>query len=358
MSREMLRGIKQRAEQHRNRVDKPTSPSGRVGGRDRPSEARDDGAPVEPWHPFRSAEARQAYLSFYDERARRWPIPSDSRMVATTFGDTFVRVQGPVDGPPMVLLPGDSETSLSWRPVIEAFAAEHRVYAADHINDLGRSVYRREPRRPDDLVRWLDELLDELGVQDVRLVAHSYGAWIAALFALESPERLHRLVLLSPPATVLRSRLGLLARAILYGTFPRRPIVRRYLYWYAPDCVSDEATRPVIDEMIEEDLLARRCFKIKKRELVRPTVLSDDDWRRLAVPTLYLIGRNDVSYSAERAVHRLATVAPQVKTAITDGDHHLTITQPDWVIQRVLGFLKDGKYVQAARSEPSPFSEG
>jgi pimeloyl-ACP methyl ester carboxylesterase len=296
---------------------------------------------MEPWHPFRSAAAKQEYLAFYDARAQRWPIPSESTMVSTTFGDTFVRVQGPADGPPLVLLPGDSETSLSWMPVIEAFASEHRVYALDHIYDMGRSIYRRVPRRPDDFVRWLDELFDELQVNNVRLVAHSYGGWMAALYALEFPERIDKLVLLSPPATVLRAPLGLTARAIIYGTFPRRSIVRRYLYWYAPDSVRDDVTRAAIDEMVDEDILARRCFKFKKREFVRPTVLSDEDWQRLAVPTLYLVGRNDVSYNAERAVQRLAGVAPRVKTEITDGDHHLTIVKPDWVIQRVLGFLVD-----------------
>jgi pimeloyl-ACP methyl ester carboxylesterase len=295
---------------------------------------------MEPWHPFRSAALQQEYLAFYDQRAQRWPIPSESTMVSTTFGDTFVRIQGPADGPPMVLLPGDSETSLAWIPVIEAFASEHRVYAADHIYDIGRSINRRQPRRPDDLVRWLAELLDGLDLHDVRLVAHSYGGWMSALFAFEFPERLEKLVLVSPPG-VLRSPLGLYARAILYGTVPRRSIIRRYLYWYAPDCVRDDATRPAIDEMIEEDILARRCFKIKKRQIVRPTVFSDEDWRRLAVPTLYLIGRNDVTYSAERAIQRLAAVAPHVETAITDGDHHLTIVQPDWVIEHVLGFLED-----------------
>ena len=119
-------------------------------------------------------------------------------MVSTTFGDTFVRVQGPADGPPLVLIPGDSETSLSWIPVIEAFASKHRVYALDHIYDIGRSIHRRQPRRPDDLVRWLDEVFDELDLHDVRLVAHSYGGWMASLYALESPERLNKLVLLSP----------------------------------------------------------------------------------------------------------------------------------------------------------------
>ncbi len=294
---------------------------------------------MEPWHPFRSAASEQEYLAFYDARAQRWPIPSESMMVSTAFGDTFVRVQGPPEGPPLVLLPGDSETSLSWIPVIEAFAAEHRVYAVDHIYDIGRSIYRRQPRRPDDFVRWLDELLDELHLHEVRLVGHSYGGWMAALYALEFPERLDRLVLLSPTKTVLRPPLGLLARAIVYGTVPSRSYIRRYLYWYAPDCVRHDATRATIDEMVDEDVLARRCFK--RRRFVIPTVLSDEDWRRLTVPTLFLIGRNDVTYSAERAIQRLAAVAPHIETQITDGDHHLTIVKPDWVSQHVLEFLAD-----------------
>ncbi len=240
-------------------------------------------------------------------------------MVSTTFGDTYVRVQGPADGPPLVLIPGDSETSLSWIPVIEAFASEHRVYALDHIYDMGRSIYGKEPRRPDDYVRWLDEVFDELQVNNVQLVARSYGGWMAALYALEFSERLEKLVLLSPPATVLRAPLGLTARAILYGTFPRRSIVRRYLYWYAPDSVRDDLTRATIAERVDADLLARRCFTFVQRGFVRPTVLSDEDWQRLAVPTLFLVGRNDVSYSAERAVRLLAAVAPHVKTEITDG---------------------------------------
>ncbi len=300
-----------------------------------------DKTTLESWHPFRSVEGQEEYLAFYDRRAQRWPVRSESAMVSTTFGDTFVRVQGPPDGPPMVLLPGDSETSLSWIPVVEAFASEYRVYAFDHIYDIGRSINRKQPRRPDDFVDWLDELFDELDLHDVRLVGHSYGGWIASLYALEHPQRLDRMVLLSPP-TVLRPPLGLVARAILYGLLPSRSYIRRYLYWYAPNCVRQEPTRAAIDEMVEEDILGRRCFKIKKREIVRPTVLSDEDWQRLAVPTLFLVGRNEVSYSAEQAVHRLNTVAPHVKTAITDGDHHLTITQPDWVIRQVLEFFAHG----------------
>jgi len=58
--------------------------------------------------------------------------------VDTSLGQTFVRVQGPATDPPLVLLPGDSENSLVWIPVIEAPSADHRTYALDHIADIER----------------------------------------------------------------------------------------------------------------------------------------------------------------------------------------------------------------------------
>lgn len=72
------------------------------------------------YHPFRSAAAKDEYLAYYDEQARRWPVASESQLVGTSFGQTFVRVSGPEERPPLVLLPGDSENSLAWIPVIEA----------------------------------------------------------------------------------------------------------------------------------------------------------------------------------------------------------------------------------------------
>jgi hypothetical protein len=68
----------------------------------------------EPYHPFKSQEAKETYLAYYDEHAKRWPIASEEKMVKTSFGQTFVRISGPEDGAPLVLLPGDSENSLAF----------------------------------------------------------------------------------------------------------------------------------------------------------------------------------------------------------------------------------------------------
>ena len=295
---------------------------------------------LETWHPFRSEEAKQTYLAAYDKRARRWPAGSESHLIATSFGEVFVRVQGPPNGPPLVLLAGDSENSLAWLPVIEDLSVEYRTYAVDHIFDNGRSAYTQPLKRPDDFVQYLDELFTALDLEAIRFVAHSYGAWQATLYALAHPDRLKKLVLLAPPATVLRPPLGLLVRAILFGLIPLRFVIRRYLNWYAPSAVRDERTRPEVDAMIDEELLARRCFK--RRKFIPPTVLTDEDWQKLAVPTLFVIGEHDVTYSAHRAMQRLAAVAPRVETLLAAGaDHHLMVVRPAWLTEVILSFLND-----------------
>lgn len=298
---------------------------------------------IDQYHPFRSESARAAYLAYYDERASRWPIASEERRVETPFGETFVRVSGPVDGASLVLLSGDSETSLSWAPLIERLSAAHRTYAVDQIFDFGRSVYRRALSTPDDYVRWLDELLDALGLETTRLAGFSYGGWIASRYAIEHPTRLERLALLAPSSTVLRPPLGLLVRAMLYYFVPLEFVTRRYLRWYNADAVRRGAvTSALVEELIAESMLSRRSFK--RHKFIAPTVLTDAAWARLSTPTLFVVGENEVTYSAQQAIRRLEAVAPAVRTTvIPQVGHDLLISEPDRVAREVLTFLDAGE---------------
>lgn len=64
------------------------------------------------YHPFRSAEAKERYLKHYDMRAQKWPVVSETLTEHTSYGRTFLRISGPVDAPPLVLLPSAAGTSL------------------------------------------------------------------------------------------------------------------------------------------------------------------------------------------------------------------------------------------------------
>jgi pimeloyl-ACP methyl ester carboxylesterase len=112
------------------------------------------------------------------------------------------------------------------------------------------------------------------------------------------------------------------------------------MYWLLQDLARQGPSgRALLEEYIEEAYLASRSFKPKR--LVNPTVLKDEEWRRIKVPALYLVGENEKIYSARKAIQRLNDVAPQIKTElIPQAGHDLTIVQAEMVNNKVLGFLK------------------
>jgi len=77
------------------------------------------------------------------------------------------------------------------------------------MGDAGHSVPGdRAIVTPDDMVGWIDTVLDWLGVEQAELVGRSYGAWIALTYGLQRPERVGKLTLLDPTmsfAPLLRS---------------------------------------------------------------------------------------------------------------------------------------------------------
>ena len=296
----------------------------------------------ESYHPFKSEKAKEKYLTFYDERAKMWPVASKNKYIETSYGQTFVRVSGSEDKPPLILLPGDTENSLSWIPQIKAFSEHYETYALDHIYDNGRSIYSRPLKEPQDFINWLNELFNSLNLKNnINLLGFSYGGWQTSIYALAHPERLNKIILISPSTTVMQPRIRYLIPAIIVHFFPIHFITKKLVYWERKCLVKQgEAGRAIADQMIEEIVLAGKCFK--KRKFVNSTVLSDDDLQKLKIPVLYLIGEKEVLYFPNKVVQRLNDVAPQIKTIIIpDASHDITHSQTEIVNKKILDFLQE-----------------
>ena len=305
-------------------------------------------AGLPPYHPFRSEEAKARYLSLYDTRARDWPVPCETIRVPGAFGETFVRVSGPAGAPPIVLLHGISSNSLAWMPNVAALARGHRVYAVDHVQDGGRSVGTRPIASLDDHLAWLDGLFDRLGLAtNVSLVGLSYGGWLAAQYALARPQRLHKLVMIAPAGVVLPLSSEWVARAVACA-IPLRYFTRTFLHWLLHDLAQRPATeRPNFDEIVTEAWTTLRC--LAPPTLVPPTVMTDEQLQRLAVPVLYLVGENEKICAPLLALERLKNVAPRItRRLIAGAGHDLTLVKAAEVNRTVLEFL--------AIASPSPFN--
>ena len=286
------------------------------------------------YHPFRSAKAKEQYLALYDQQAKKWPILSESRMVPTAFGETFMRVSGAVDAQPLVLIPGYQATSLCWFSNIEALSENYRTYAVDNIYDNGYSVYTRAPKGSDDYTSWLDELFTALELGDkINLMGISYGGWLTSQYALRFPNRLAKIVLLAPAATVLPVSAGFTLR-LLPSIVSYRHFSRSFMGWFFAD-----TSRAEVNKYSDEQLIVSQCFKPKR--FIVPNVLTDKEIQGLKVPCLFIVGEHEKLYPAQKAVQRLNMIAPQIKTeTIPQAGHDLIVVQAEMVNRKILDFLE------------------
>jgi pimeloyl-ACP methyl ester carboxylesterase len=291
------------------------------------------------FHPFRSERAKAEYFAFEETLAKKWPVLSEERLVETSFGRTFMRVSGPTDAPPLVLLPGGGSNSLIWNANIAALSQKYRTFALDNIYDYGRSVYTRELKRGNDLSDWLNELFDTLQFRsDIRIVGYSYGGWVVSQYALSHPERLSHVVLIAPAFTVLPLSDEFVLKMVK-SLIPLRYFKSQAMYEVWADLAQmGERGNEIVEDRINYFDVSLKCFKFKQP--ANPTVLSDLQIEQLKVPVLFLIGEHEKMYDVRNAVERLNRLNPNIKTEVLAGTgHDLMFTHTLVVNQKILDFV-------------------
>jgi pimeloyl-ACP methyl ester carboxylesterase len=124
-------------------------------------------------------------------------MPARERSVTVWQSRVPFRVRVAGQGPSVVFF--DGPWGLTWGPFLETLAQRFTVYAPEHPGtsaDNPEAVQQIDTLW--DLVLCYDELLDQLGVTEARLVGHSFGAMVACEVAAHRPARVPRLALLDP----------------------------------------------------------------------------------------------------------------------------------------------------------------
>lgn len=295
---------------------------------------------INEYHPFKSESVKKEYLAYYDTKSKEWPIVSEERMVSTSYGETFVRVNGSKNAPPLILLPGGGESSLMWKNNIEALSENYRTFVIDDIYDWGRSIYTKNMGCPECITKWLNELFTALELEDsINLVGYSYGGWKAAQYLMEYPERVSKVAIISPAYTVYHGNKEFEKR-VFWGFIPLRYFMKRELCWICEDMVKTEEGMAIADELLDGIQLAIRSFKTKIPASM--TVLSDDELKSIKVPFLYLVGENEKMHSVKDAIKRLNNIAPNIKTEVVQNTGHcLLFSHPKIVNEIIIDFLNN-----------------
>ncbi|MGZ4544196.1 MAG: alpha/beta fold hydrolase [Blastococcus sp.] len=112
-----------------------------------------------------------------------------------------VRVDGPADGPPILLLHGFPETSLSWAAVTPLLAtAGLRIYAPDQLGySPGARPDEVDAYSMPNLAQVTADLMTALNLPRAHVVGHDWGANVAWTLGAWHPDRVQTLTAVSVP---------------------------------------------------------------------------------------------------------------------------------------------------------------
>jgi len=294
-------------------------------------------------HPpaFKTPAGQVAYRAAYDAAMKLWPVPYEEANISTPFGMTHVVACGPRDAPPLVLLHGYWATLTMWKPNVADFSRGYRVYAVDIMGQPGKSIPDQPIRNAADYVAWLTSTLNGLHLDRVSLVGMSYGGWLALTYAVAAPERVEKLVLLSPAASILPIVRQFSIRGMLMLLLPTRFTVNSFMRWLGiKDNPGGSETRRAGDNIVDLIYLGLKHFRMPQE--VMPTVFSDGDLRSLNVPTLLLIGAREVIYDPATALARAHRLIPNFQgDLLPSSSHDMCFSQQQLVDAHILDFLRE-----------------
>ncbi|MCT2585496.1 alpha/beta fold hydrolase [Actinophytocola gossypii] len=173
------------------------------------------------------------------------------RAVPVTGGELWVHVWGEPDAEPVLAVHGITASGMAWNAVADRLSTP---MVAPDLRGRGRSVAAGPygmAGHAEDCVR----VLDALGIERARVVGHSMGGFVAAVFAHRHPDRVARLVLVDGGAPLAApdgdpdALLGPAAER-LRMTFPSRDAYRDF--WRAHPAFRDWS--PAVEAYVDHDL--------------------------------------------------------------------------------------------------------
>ncbi|OLQ70033.1 hypothetical protein BIT28_10865 [Photobacterium proteolyticum] len=270
---------------------------------------------------FNTPETQEHFLAAYKRLMKTWSLPYEDKWVETSFGRTHAIVSGPVNGEPLVLLPGAQATGAMWGPMIPDLVKNRRVFCLDLIDQVGLSEPNKVLTNSHDSSTWLKETLDGLSLDKVDIGGNSLGCFIVSMFAVSYPDRVKNLILTAPAATVSGIRLLYILK-ILFASWSSNPSVKsRFLEQNSAGLVDNTSTL--------FQLLFAAMSGSKVISKITPRQLTVDELRSIKSPVLIILGDKDMTAQkkADEVVNDLSELALNFQCEIIEGAGHLWTEQ-------------------------------
>lgn len=187
-------------------------------------------------------------------------------------------------GAPLLFLHG-AEGLMEWPAILDRLAERHDVIVPD-LPGFGQSAITDNIDDMSDVAYLYLDLIEKLGLHDLRLVGHSLGGWAALEIAIRSCERLHSLALIAPAGIQVKGA----SKADIYMIDPDQ----QARLAYADAAMGEAAAQRALASKYQEQAILNRIASARfgwNPRLFNPRL---ERWlHRVSAPTLIVWGDSD-----------------------------------------------------------------
>jgi pimeloyl-ACP methyl ester carboxylesterase len=258
------------------------------------------------------------------------------------------------DGPPVVLCHGGAAGSsgeAGFGSVMALLADRFQCYAPDGVGGYGDTdPYFPANEGTQSRVDQLEDFMDTLCLDQVCMVGNSQGAWVAAKYALEHPDRIKRLFLVA--SGTIATAMGLKpieteGQKALRAYDGSRESMRRMLHALVldktkiTDAVVDlrnaSANRPGAKEA--RDIFQKGQQRLTQDPNLKLKYVMNDNLPKLTLPTKCIWGEQD-NFAPVELGRQLEKLLPNIKFQyIQNAGHQVQTDQPETVARLMAEFF-------------------
>jgi pimeloyl-ACP methyl ester carboxylesterase len=257
-------------------------------------------------------------------------LTGEERRYPWKYGDMFYEVKGARDAKPLLLVHGfgPGASSYEWRKNIDSLAQHFRVYAIDLLG-FGLSDRPSIDYNAETYADLINDFLKEVIGKPTVVVAHGLSCAYVIAGAYRRPQSFERLVLVSPPPTILQESFpGALSTA--WKTVLRLPVVGEFIYnlltsrgairgyydeqgFHNPGLITDELVEYIYTSAHQSN------GRYPAASLFSDNLLLDvhEPFARLQVPVVAVWGREG-ALSPSEASGTFKRVNPRIEVRILD----------------------------------------
>ena len=255
------------------------------------------------------------------------------------------------EGLPVILIHGFGGSMWQWEHQQTALSSEFRLLTPDLIGS-GLSAKPDIEYRPDQMLDYFVAFMDALKLPRAVLVGNSMGAGLAIGMALQHPDRVSKLVLLSGLPAHVRERLTSPSIQRALGT-PAPSWLASFGNWLFGGLMIESVLKEIVyDPALLTPAVIERSNRNRQRPGVMPPLMTARDtlplWEagfakrigEIRHPTLIVWGEEDRVFpiAVGEDLHR--TIAGSALVRIPGAGHIPQWERPDLVNQAMIDFLQ------------------